>query len=122
MTITDYLKIAATQLRRASDACKYEIGDLRRTVVNREQDTSKKANQLKAELAEREVEIRKAEDDTLRALHKNQVSGIQKTISQVKDDFENEKQQKLNRIREVEQLQQDLSEQANKLERQATGN
>lgn len=120
MSVGDYLKQAAAQLRRAAQAQQSESTDVRRSISNREQEVSKTVNDLQKQIALKRALSGSAPDDTTRALIQTEINRQQQEIRTVQNDFEQEKQRMNDVVKAMEQQQVDLNSQANNFERQAS--
>lgn len=122
MAVTEYLRAAAAQLRRAAQASKSEADDLRRELTLREQELKKTIDGLRGSIQQRGQDLLRIEDNpasnALKAVETGAIAAMEKQIHNLQHTFETERQQMLQLVQQKEIQMNDLNGQASNFENQ----
>lgn len=120
MSVGEYLKQAAAQLRRAATASRQEADDARRNITLLEQEVSRQVSSLennrndaRREAAENHIPVGRIADAGV-------AREIDQQIKKIQTDMEQQKQQLNQQIQNKLNLERDLNSRASDLERQAS--
>ncbi len=119
MSVSEYIKQAASMLQRAAQARRSEIDDLRRQIQHTEADDGSQINQLRRLQLDRQQAIARAENDEERQRRTQELARLKMDEKLIGDHTKQAKSDLSGAISQMEAEMNDLQRLASDLERRA---
>jgi hypothetical protein len=121
MRSQDYLKQAASALRRAADARKIETEELRRQLDQKDQEVKQQINDLRRQEGEEMALAAQADSDRETADHMRNAELGQVEESRIGQQYNYDRRQLSQQLKDMQNSVYELEQQARDLENQAAG-
>lgn len=112
MSANDHLKIASSELAKASNVVRQEIDQLRDESARLQQSADEQIVRMTDEMKIHETEAGRSEDPSLQAHARSAISTLQRHMAERKAQLSTEQKKLQQTIKEKERLISDLDQQA----------
>ena len=120
MAAGEYLKVAASQLRRAAEARKADANELRKEIDHKDEEKKLNLRNLQGEERVRQVAAASEDGSGMRNQHMREVMQLKSQESVTEREYEKVKQDMAQMVSAAEGDANDLLQRASDLERKAT--